>query len=305
MPDGVGQVADRARGTGACGAEPPGGVLRLAPPPIPGGPGPGSPGGPAPGGPGQPRRGRGRRVRPGPGSPGSPALGGPRPGEPVGAQLVAAQAAHDPGGSDVEPRGGQEAGDVLGVRWQREPQEEAGDRPGGRGRPTEGRHQGVRGQEPVGVHHVGQARGEGGQEEAVDPQGREDQEVDHHPGARAPYDHGRGEDEPGAHEVHGHEGAASSEAVNEGTGEGADHAEGQEHDDQGGGDVARARGVLGSEEEEGDQAHLDHAVTGLGDEAGGQEDPQAARGGQIPQVVSQSHAPRLRAQGSRSRTLLA
>ena len=67
----------------------------------------------------------------------------------------------------------------------------------------------------------------------------------------------------------------------------------------------RARGVLGSEEEEGDQAHLDHAVTGLGDEAGGQEDPQAARGGQIPQVVSQSHAPRLRAQGSRSRTLLA
>ena len=284
VPDGVGQVADRTRGTGACGArstrgtEPPGSALRLAPPLGPAGLGPGSLG---------------------------PALGGPRPGEPVGAQLVAAQATHDPGGSDVEPRGGQEAGDVLGVRWQREPQEEAGDRPGGRGRPTEGRHQGVRGQEPVGVHHVGQARGEGGQEEAVDPQGREDQEVDHHPGARAPYDHGRGEDEPGAHEVHGHEGAASSEAVNEGTGEGADHAEGQEHDDQGGGDVARARGVLGSEEEEGDQAHLDHAVTGLGDEAGGQEDPQAARGGQIPQVVSQSHAPRLRAQGSRSRTLLA
>ena len=159
-------------------------------------------------------------------------------------------------------------------------------------------------EQALAVDDPGQAGREHGQQEAVDAQGDQDEGVDADPHAGGLHDQCGGDDEAGAQEVARQEGLAPSPPVDEGPGEGADDAEGQEHDDQGGGDVARARGVLGSEEEEGDQAHLDHAVTGLGDEAGGQEDPQAARGGQIPQVVSQSHAPRLRAQGSRSRMVL-
>ena len=74
-----------------------------------------------------------------------------------------------------------------------------------------------------------------------------------------------GDDEAGAQEVARQEGLAPSPPVDEGPGEGADDAEGQEHDDQGGGDAGGRGHVLGGEEEHGGQARLDHAVAGLRD----------------------------------------
>ena len=102
-----------------------------------------------------------------------------------------------------------------------------------------------------------------------------------------------GRDQAGPHEVADQEDLTAPPAVDEGSGEGADDAERQQHDDQCGGDAGRVGHVLRPEEEQRRQPGLHHPVAGLGDEADAEQGAEGRDGGEVPEVGGQAHGSRL------------
>ena len=102
-----------------------------------------------------------------------------------------------------------------------------------------------------------------------------------------------GRDQAGPHEVADQEDLTAPPAVDEGSGEGADDAERQQHDDQRAGDAGRVGHVLWPEEEQRRQPGLHHPVAGLGDEADAEQGAEGRDGGEVPEVGGQAHGSRL------------
>ena len=164
------------------------------------------------------------------------------------------------------------------------------------GEPTEvgqraaGRRDGVRRDEHLAGHDVGQPRGQAGEEEPVDGEGREDEEVEGDADLVARHEEGDDEEQDGAHEVADREDLPARPPVEEHADEGTEDGEGQEDGREAGGDGARARGPFGGEQDGRGQGDLEDTVRGLGQQPHREEPAEAAEAHQDGEVPEEGHA---------------
>ncbi len=220
----------------------------------------------------------------------------------VGAEPVPREAGGDDGGHAHGERGEDERRTVSRRARREHPAEHEPDGAADAVRGgAERRRHGVRGEQQPPLDDVRQRRGQRGQQEPVHGQHDEREHVDRGPDAGR-HHHGRGRErqhEP--HHVPDEQHLAAWPPVEQHARPRSDDRERRQQHRERGRDAPGGRRVLGGEEEQGREAHLEHAVGALADEPHRQEPAEPPQRPQRLEVRDHLHARHPRTRGTAGR----